>query len=96
MSEPETQPEPGTPTHLSINLPPEQFGGVWANFAIVSHSEFEFTIDFVRADYGRGQGQVTARVNLSPLFVTQLLDALQSNWNSYAQKALPKEARDES
>ena len=31
-------------------LQTEQMAGVWANFAAVSHSEHEFTIDFVRMD----------------------------------------------
>ncbi|MCY7413478.1 MAG: DUF3467 domain-containing protein, partial [Salinibacterium sp.] len=73
--------EPEAPRReLKLNMPNDMFGGVWANFAIVSHSEFEFTIDFVRVDYNTDQGVVTARVNLSPLFVTQLLEALDTNW----------------
>jgi hypothetical protein len=82
-----------------IILRQEQIGGVWANFAQVSHSEHEFTIDFVRMDSTApppGRGIVVARVSMSPLFVTQLIDALQKNWSGYAQKALPKEARGES
>src|SRR3954454_4964881 len=77
-----------------IILPPDQMAGVWANFASVSHSEHEFTIDFVRMDGTApppGRGIVVARVSMSPLFVTQLIDALQQNWQGYAQKALPKE-----
>jgi hypothetical protein len=89
--------EPGEPqqtVNLDIKMPNELFGGVWANFAVVSHSQFEFTIDFVRVDYNQNQGLVTARVNLSPLFVTQLLEALQANWQSYAKKAMPREVQD--
>ena len=74
----------------------EDVGGVWANFAMVRHSPFEFTIDFSRLDFGSQppQGVVVSRVNLSPLFVRQLMDALQENWQAYAEKALPPEARD--
>ena len=75
-------------------LQTEQMAGVWANFAAVSHSEHEFTIDFVRMDGTApppGRGIVVARVSMSPLFVTQLIDALKQNWSGYAQKALPKE-----
>jgi hypothetical protein len=69
-------------------------GGVWANWALVSHSEHEFTLDFVRMDSTApppGRGIVVARVSVSPLFVTQLIDALNRNWSEYAKKALPKE-----
>ena len=64
-----------------IMLQTEQMAGVWANFAAVSHSEHEFTIDFVRMDGTApppGRGIVVARVSMSPLFVTQLIDALQA------------------
>jgi hypothetical protein len=32
---------------------------------------------------------------MSPLFVTQLIDMLQNNWDGYAEKALPPEAREQ-
>jgi hypothetical protein len=81
-----------------IILRQEQIGGVWANFAQVSHSQHEFTIDFIRMDGTApppGRGIVVARVSMSPLFVTQLIDALQKNWSGYAQKAMPRELRGE-
>lgn len=83
-----TEPQP-----LNIDINKEMFGGVWANIARVSHSQFEFTIDFARLDYNEAppRGVVVSRVNMSPLMVSQLIDALQTNWNAYARKALPKE-----
>jgi len=82
---------------LEIIIEPSQQAGVWANFARVSHSEHEFTLDFVRLDYSEGspprRGIVVARVAFSPLFVLQLIQALNSNWERYAQKAMPKEVR---
>lgn len=63
-------------------------GGIWANFALVSHSPHEFTLDFVRLDYMTEnpiQGVVVQRVNMSPLFVKQLIDALAANLADYAQ-----------
>jgi hypothetical protein len=70
---------------------------VWANFALVNHSPFEFTLDFVRLEYNVDPptGVVVARVNMSPLFVTQLIEALSENWKIYAEKALPREVRDD-
>lgn len=80
------------PSGVNIVIEPDKMAGVWANFAAVSHSEHEFTIDFIRMDTGNpSQGIVVARVAVSPLFITQLVDALQSNWQNYAEKALPKE-----
>jgi len=82
------------PQQTNIILQPEKMAGVWANFARVSHSEHEFTLDFVRMEPDGSQGIVVARVSVSPLFVTQLIDALNINWQKYAQKALPKEVQD--
>jgi hypothetical protein len=79
---------------LEVFMDPQQAAGVWANFARVNHSEHEFTIDFVRIDYANAPkltGIVVARVGVSPLFVTQLIGALQDNWEKYARKAMPKE-----
>ncbi len=82
---------------LNVRFPEQLIGGVWSNFARVHHSEHEFTIDFMRLDYasvsdeGEMQGIVVARVGLSPLFVAQLIEALQDNWTKYAKKAMPRE-----
>ena len=87
----EQEPDPQQP---QIILREELMPGVWANFAQVSHSQHEFTIDFVRMDGTApppGRGIVVARVSMSPLFITQLIDALQKNWSGYAQKAMPRE-----
>jgi Protein of unknown function (DUF3467) len=80
--------------NFQIAVPESMTGGVWANFAAVSHSPYEFTIDFVRLDFARQSdgtmpGQVVARVNLAPLMVTQLMEALDQNWQKYAERALP-------
>lgn len=73
--------------------------GTWANAAVVRHSPHEFTIDFVRADFkedGTARSMMLVqRMNVSPLLITQLIDALQHNWSLYAQKALPKEVLDD-
>ncbi len=76
---------------LRVDVPENQKGGVWANFARVTHSPYEFTLDFARIDFSAGEGVVVARVNLSPLLVTQLLDALSTNWETYAARALPRD-----
>ncbi len=78
---------------MKIHTQAEQMGGVWANAAAVRHSPHEFTIDFLRCEFddeGRAKsGVLVQRVNMSPLFVTQLITALQDNWSKYADKAMP-------
>ena len=82
--------------HVSLDVPDEHRGGVWANFARVAHSPYEFTLDFARLDFSKGPdlpGVVVARVNLSPMLVTQLIKALETNWESYAARAIQSDVR---
>ena len=83
---------------MKVHTTPDQMGGVWSNAAAVRHSPHEFTIDFIRCDFddqGKPKaGILVQRVNMSPLFVTQLIPALQENWSNYAEKAMPKEISD--
>ena len=94
MAEESEEPDGGQEFQIIIDQ--AQMAGVWANFARVSHSEHEFTLDFVRLDYTTQprRGVVVARISVSPLFITQLVEALNANWAKYAEKALPREIRD--
>ena len=85
------------PLEPKITIDPSNQAGVWANWARVSHSPYEFTLDFVRLDYSNEppSGVVVARVALSPLMVSQLIDALSKNWLIYAEKAMPREVQDD-
>ena len=74
--------------HLNLHLDPEKhLAGVYANFANVSFSDYEFTITFARIDHeieeGDLPGVVVARVNMSQRFTKELLDAIQDAWSKY-------------
>ena len=74
-------------------MPPELEAGVWSNFAVVHHSPYEFTLDFIRLDFSGAQpsrrGVVVQRVNMSPQFVEQLITALNDNMTRYAENLTP-------
>ncbi|HVG87584.1 MAG: DUF3467 domain-containing protein [Gaiellales bacterium] len=76
--------------HLNIHFTPEIMAGVYANFANVSHSEYEFTITFARVDHevedDEVPGVVVSRVNLSPKFIKELLDAIADNYSKWQTK----------
>ena len=73
--------------HLNIHFSPEIMAGVYANFANVSHSDYEFTITFARVDHEveaeEVPGVVVSRVNLSPRFMRELLDAMEDNYSKW-------------
>jgi hypothetical protein len=72
---------------LNIHLDPQHLAGVYANFAHVSFSPYEFTLDFMRIDHevesGDVPGAFVARVNVSPRFMRELIDAMQDSWSKW-------------
>jgi Protein of unknown function (DUF3467) len=77
----------GQSRQLNIHLDPEHLAGVYANFANITFSPYEFTITFARIDHeveeGDVPGVVVSRVNMSTRFVRELLDALQDSWSKW-------------
>ncbi len=76
--------EPIPERQYNIQTTPEAMMGVYANFANVSHSDYEFTITFARVDHEvedeEVPGVVVSRVNLSPRFMRELIDAMEDNF----------------
>jgi hypothetical protein len=76
--------------HINIHTSPEIMAGVYANFANVSHSDYEFTITFARVDHEVDEeeipGVVVSRINLSPRFMRELIDAMEDNWSKWQAK----------
>ena len=80
--------DPNTPErHINIHFSPEVMAGHYSNFANVSHSDYEFTITFARVDHEVEDeeipGVVVSRVNLSPKFMRELIDAMQDNYSKW-------------
>jgi hypothetical protein len=76
--------------HINLHATPEQLAGVYANFANVSHSDYEFSLTFVRLDHeseegGELNGVVVSRVNLSTRFMKELVDAMNDNYGKWLQ-----------
>ena len=75
---------------LNIHLDPENLAGVYANFANISFSDYEFTLTFARIDHeveeGDVPGVVVARVNMSTRFMRELLDAMQDSWSKWSSR----------
>jgi uncharacterized protein DUF3467 len=76
--------------HINMHMTPEVMGGVYANFANVSHSDYEFTLTFARLDHEVDDdeipGVVVSRVNASPQFIRELIEALQDNYSKWSTR----------
>ena len=68
----------GQERQLNIHLDPEQLAGVYANFANVSFSDYEFTITFARIDHEVEEGDVPGVVVVAREHVDAVLEGAAS------------------
>lgn len=71
---------------INIELPDEIAEGVYSNLAIISHSNTEFVIDFVRMMPNVPQARVKSRIILTPEHAKRLLGALVDNVRKFEQQ----------
>ena len=71
------------PNEISIELPEEIAEGVYANLSIISHSNTEFILDFIRLVPNVPKAKVKSRVIMSPQQTKRLLQALRENIKRY-------------
>ncbi len=64
---------------VNIELPEDIADGVYANLAVISHSQSEFVLDFIRMVPNVPKAKVKSRVILTPQHAKRLLKALNDN-----------------
>lgn len=64
---------------LNIEITEEVADGVYSNLAVISHSNAEFVVDFIRVLPGVNKAKVKSRIVLTPLHAKKLLGALAEN-----------------
>lgn len=75
--------EKENPNSLNIELSEEVAEGVYSNLAIITHSNAEFVVDFVRIMPGVPKARVKSRIVLTPQHAKRLLHALSDNIGKY-------------
>ncbi|MFH1379415.1 MAG: DUF3467 domain-containing protein [bacterium] len=83
------QPEKKEQPKIQIDIDDVTAQGMYVNLASISHSENEFTLDFVYVQPQAPRGKVRARIITSPQHAKKLLAALTDNINKYQQKYGP-------
>lgn len=73
------------PNQINIELSEEVAEGVYANLAMIAHSNSEFVIDFIRLMPGVPKAKVKSRVVVTPEHAKRLLIALQENVQKYEE-----------
>ncbi|CAN5269828.1 DUF3467 domain-containing protein [soil metagenome] len=70
---------------LNIELSEETAEGVYSNLAIITHSNAEFVVDFVRVMPGVPKAKVKSRIILTPQHAKRLMRAIGDNIKKYEQ-----------
>jgi hypothetical protein len=66
-------------SELSIELSEEIAEGTYSNLAIITHSNTEFVLDFIRVMPGISKAKVKSRIILTPEHAKRLMNAMQDN-----------------
>jgi len=85
MSDKPTPPgAPGAqPVQVQIEIDPSVANGVFVNFAMVNHTDSEFTMDLLYLHPEAPRATVRARAILTPRHMKRLLLAMQENLTRY-------------
>lgn len=74
---------------MNIEISEEIADGVYSNLAIISHSNQEFVLDFVRMMPNVPKAKVKSRIILSPSHAKRLMNALEENIKKYEDQNGP-------
>lgn len=74
---------------INIELSEETAEGVYANLAMIAHSNSEFVIDFIRLMPGVPKAKVKSRIVVTPEHAKRLLSALKENIERYEESFGP-------
>ncbi|MBI2967387.1 MAG: DUF3467 domain-containing protein [Bacteroidetes bacterium] len=72
-----------TEQKINIEISEEVADGIYSNLALISHSNAEFIIDFIRLLPGVPKAKVKSRILLTPQHAKRLLFALRDNISKY-------------
>ncbi len=68
---------------INIEISEEISEGIYSNLAIISHSNAEFVVDFIRLMPNVPKAKVKARIIITPQHAKRLLAALKDNVQKY-------------
>lgn len=87
--------KPQNPNQINIELSEEIAEGIYANLAMIAHSNSEFVIDFIRLMPGVPKAKVKSRLVITPEHAKRLLTALKENIRKYEETFGPIKQNEE-
>jgi hypothetical protein len=77
--------KPDPNNQINIELSEDMAEGIYSNLAIITHSNSEFVVDFVRVMPGIPKAKVKSRIILTPDHAKRLLLALNDNIRKFEE-----------
>src|ERR1044071_7593085 len=71
--------KPAQQNQINIELSDETADGIYSNLAIITHSNQEFVLDFIKVMPGVPKAKVKSRIILTPQHAKRFLRALSEN-----------------
>ena len=71
---------------INIELPEDIAEGIYSNLAIISHSNTEFVVDFIRMMPNVPQAKVKSRIILTPEHAKRFMHAISDNVKKFEQQ----------
>ena len=71
---------------INIELSEEIAEGIYSNLAIITHSNSEFVVDFIRLMPGVPKAKVKSRIVLTPEHAKRLMSALSDNVKKFEEQ----------
>lgn len=72
-------------SQLNIELTEDVADGIYSNLAVITHSNSEFVVDFIKVMPGVPKAKVKSRIVLTPQHAKRLLNALKDNIAKFEQ-----------
>jgi len=89
------QEQKGKENQINIELSDDVAEGVYSNLAVITHSQAEFIVDFIKMMPGVPKAKVKSRIILTPQHAKRLMNALKDNLQKFeAQHGKIKDEED--
>ena len=75
--------DPKNQNQINIELSDEMAEGIYSNLAVITHSNSEFVVDFIKMMPGVPKAKVKSRIILTPQHAKRLYRALKDNISKF-------------
>ena len=80
---PQSPPAPPSPVQIQVEIDAATANGAFINFAMVNHTDAEFTVDLMYLQPQAPKAVVRARCIMTPKHLKRLLAAMEENLSKY-------------